>query len=102
MCGWNSEPCTRFTSREFETNVLAKVFKLLAAPPLEMLQEALEETRRQERTRLDWIESERERLELEMRKAQELIERSYGKDPSVYDYAGEKFEAIKKEKNSSS
>jgi Recombinase len=97
MCGWNTEPCTRFTSCEFETNVLARVFKLLAAPPLEMLQEALEETRRQERTRLDWIESERQRLELEMRKAQELIERSYGKHESVYDYAADKFEAIKKE-----
>jgi hypothetical protein len=43
-----------------------------------MLQEALEESRRQERTRLDWIESERERLELEMRKAQELVDRSHG------------------------
>ena len=29
---------------------------------------------------------------------QELIERSYGKHPSVYDYAGDKFEAIKKDK----
>ena len=63
-----------------------------------MLQEALEETRRQERTRLDWIESERERLKLEMRKAQELIDRSYNKHQRVYDYAVEKFEAILKEK----
>ena len=98
MCGWNTEPCTLFTSCEFERNVLARVFKILDAPPLEMLQEALEETRRQERTRLDWIESERERLKLEMRKAQELIDRSYGKHQRVYDYAGEKFEAILKEK----
>ena len=98
MCGWNTEPCTLFTSCEFETNVLARVFKLLAAPPLEMLQEALEETRRQERTRLDWIESERERLKLEMRKAQELIDRSYGKHPRVCDYADKTFEAILKEK----
>jgi len=97
MCAWDSEPCTRFTSCEFETNVLARVFKLLAAPPLKMLQEALEETRRQERTRLDWIESERERLKLEMRKAQELIERSCGKHDRVYDYAAKKFEAIEKE-----
>jgi hypothetical protein len=58
----------------------------------------LEETRRHERTRLDWIESERERLKLEMRKAQELIERSYNKHENVYDYAAEKFEAIKKDK----
>src|SRR4030095_8179362 len=97
-CGWNTEPCTRFTSCEFETNVLARVFKLLAAPPLEMLQKALAETQRQERTRLDWIKSERERLNLEMRKAQELIERSYNKHESVYDYAAEKFDAIQKEK----
>jgi hypothetical protein len=98
MCGWNTEPCTRFTSCEFETNVLARVFKLLAAPPLEMLQEALEETRRQERTRLDWIESERQRLELEIRKTHELIERGYGKHPRVWEYADNKFEAILKEK----
>ena len=31
MCGWNTEPCTRFTSREFETNVLARVFRY--SPP---------------------------------------------------------------------
>jgi DNA invertase Pin-like site-specific DNA recombinase len=97
MCGWNTEPCTLFTNCEFEKNVLARVFKLLAAPPLKMLQEALEETRRHERTHLDWIESERERLNLEMRKAQKLIERSYDKNDSVYDYAAEKFDAITKE-----
>jgi DNA invertase Pin-like site-specific DNA recombinase len=97
MCGWNTEPCTLFTSCEFERNVLARVFKLLAAPPLEMLREALEATRRHERTRLDWIESERQRLKLEMRKAQELIERSYNKHDRVYDYAAKKFEAIEKE-----
>src|SRR5215510_1607885 len=98
MCGWNTEPCTRFTSCEFETNVLARVFKILESPPLEMLQAALEETRRQERTRLDWIESERQRLELEMRKAQELIDRSYGKHQRVWEYADNKLEAILKEK----
>ena len=98
MCGWNSEPCTCFTSCEFETNVLARVFKILEAPPLEMLQAALGETRRQERRRLDWVESERERLDLEVRKAQELVDRSYGKHQKVYDHAVEKFDAILVEK----
>jgi DNA invertase Pin-like site-specific DNA recombinase len=98
MCGWNTEPCTRFTSCEFETNVLARVFKILESPPLEMLQAALDETRHQERRRLDWIESEHERLEHEQRKAQELVDRSYGKHPKVYDHAVEKFEAVLIEK----
>lgn len=98
MCGWNTEPCTRFTSSEFEKNILAKVFKILESPPLEMLQAALEETRRQERTRVDWIDSERERLGHEERKAQELVDRSYGKHPRVYDHAVEKLEDLLKEK----
>jgi len=98
ICGWNSEPCTQFTSCEFDKNILAKLFKILESPPVEMLQAALEETRRQERTRLDWIESERERLGHEERKAQELVDRSYGKHPRVYDHAVEKLEGHLKEK----
>ena len=49
-------------------------------------------------TRLDWIDSERERLGHGERKAQELVDRSYGKHPRVYDHAVEKLEDLLKEK----
>ncbi len=98
MCGWNTEPCTRFTSCEFETNVLARVFKMLESPPLEMLQAALEETRRQNGRGLTGLNLSANGLSIELRKAQELVDRSYGKHQRVYDHAVEKFEAILVEK----
>jgi hypothetical protein len=59
----------------------------------------LEASRRQEQARLCWIETERERLDHEERKAKELVDRSYGKHPRVYDHAVEKLEELLKEKH---
>jgi DNA invertase Pin-like site-specific DNA recombinase len=98
MCGWNSEACIQFSSREFEKNILVRVFQVLQSPPREMLQETLEETHRQEQTRLDRTECERERLELEVRKAQQLVDRSFNKHQRVYDHAVQKLEELLKEK----
>jgi hypothetical protein len=70
---------------------------MLQAPPLEMLKAALEEARSQERARLNWIQAGRERIQHEKRKAQELVDRSYGKHPRVYDHAVKKFDEILKE-----
>ena len=50
-CGWDTEPCTRFISYEFDQYILAEVFKVLETPPLEMLRAALKETRSQEGAR---------------------------------------------------
>src|SRR5262245_31577796 len=47
-CGWETEPCTRFISYEFDQYILKEVFKVLKTPPLEMLKAALDESRRKE------------------------------------------------------
>jgi DNA invertase Pin-like site-specific DNA recombinase len=98
-CGWKwlqyaEKPCTRFVSLEFDQFILAKVFKILKTPPVDMLMSALEASRSQERARLSWIDSERERLQQEQRRAQELMERSEGRRPRVYEYAADKLEEI--------
>jgi DNA invertase Pin-like site-specific DNA recombinase len=97
-CGWESEPCTRFVSYEFDQYILAEVFKVLETPPLEMLRAALEETRRQERTRLSWIESERERLGHQERRARERADLTHGGLPRVHLDALEKLEKVLQEK----
>jgi DNA invertase Pin-like site-specific DNA recombinase len=102
-CGWKllkyaETPCTRFESREFDQYILGEVFKVLRTPPVDMLRSALEVSRSQEQARLSWIEAERERLEHEERKAQELVDRSYGRHPRVYDHAVEKLEELLQEK----
>jgi len=63
-----------------------------------MLISALEASRGQERARLSWIESERERLKHEERKAQKLVDRSYGSRLSAYDYAVDQLDKVLKEK----
>lgn len=83
-CGWESEPCTRFISYEFDGYILREVFRVLETPPLEMLRAALEESRNQERTRANWIQSERERLEHEEQKARECADLTRGELPRVH------------------
>jgi DNA invertase Pin-like site-specific DNA recombinase len=98
-CGWKwlqyaENPCTRFVSLEFDQYILAEVFKILQTPPVDMLMSALEAARSQEKARLSWVEAERERLKHEERRAQELMERSEGKRPRVYEYAADKLEEV--------
>jgi DNA invertase Pin-like site-specific DNA recombinase len=97
-CGWVFEPCTRFSNSDFEKHVLAEVFKVLKTPPLEMLKAAIQETRRQERTRLNWIESETERLAHDERRAQERVELTHTGYRRVHLDALEKLEKVLKEK----
>ena len=97
-CGWNIEPCTQFINREFDERILTEVFKILKTPPLEMLKLALQETRSHERSRLKWIESERERFEHEERRARERAELTHGSLRRVNRDALEKLENLFKEK----
>ena len=97
-CGWESEPCTRFISYEFDQYILAEVFKVLGAPPVEMLRAALEETQKQERARVDWIKSERQRLEHEERRARERADLTHGDLPLVHRDALAKLEKVLQEK----
>jgi len=102
-CGWKwlqyaETPCTRFVSLEFDQYILAEVFKILKMPPVDMLMSALEASRRQERARLSWIESERERLEHKVQEAQELVHRSHGSRPRVYEYAVDQLDKVLEER----
>ena len=98
-CGWKMTPCTRFTNRVFDERILAEFFKVVEAPPLEMLKTALEETRSHERSRLNWIESERERLAYEERRAQERAERTHDSLPRVSQDALQKLNKVLMEKD---
>ncbi len=95
---WTDEPCTQFMSYDFDKHILAEVFRVLQTPPLEMLRAALKESRTQEQARLNWIDSERERLEHEERKAQERVDLSHGTRPRVYNDALDKLERVLREK----
>ena len=97
-CGWESEPCTRFISYEFDGYILAEVFKVLETPPLEILRAALEESRNQERTRANWTQSERERLDHEEQTARERADLTRGELPRVHRDALERLENVLQER----
>jgi DNA invertase Pin-like site-specific DNA recombinase len=96
-CGWETEPCTRFVSYEFDQYVLEEVFKVLRTPPLEMLKAALEASKSRERERLAWIESERERLKHAERLARERADLTRGSLQRVHRDALEKLERVLEE-----
>ena len=96
-CGWDSNPCTRFVSYEFDQCILAEVFKVLETPPLEMLKAALAASESQEQKRLSWVESERERLKHEEKIARERADGTYGSLPRVHRDALEKLEKVLQE-----
>src|SRR5215813_3306541 len=97
-CGWETDPCTRFISYEFDQYILKEVFKILKIPPLEMLKAALEESRRKQLEHRNWIESERERLDHEERKARERADLTEGSLRRVHLDALEKLENVLKER----
>jgi DNA invertase Pin-like site-specific DNA recombinase len=97
-CGWESEPCTRFVSFEFDQYILSEVFKVLETPPLNMLKAALDVSRTQEHARLSWIESERERLEHEEQKARDRADLTRGSLPRVHRDALQKLEKMLEER----
>jgi hypothetical protein len=76
--------CLRFGSNELDGWILGEVFKLLKAPPVEMLRSALEGSRKTNRTRLRRIESERKRLIDEESIARERAELTRRSLPSVH------------------
>ena len=94
-CG---EICTNFTSNDFDHSVLREVFKVLEAPPIDMLKSALAESRSQNETRLSWIESERERLAHEECLAQRRADLVCGSLQRVYRDALQKLENVLAEK----
>ena len=98
-CGWDSNPCTRFVSYEFDQYILAELFKVLKAPRLDMQKAALAASESQEQKRLSWIESERERLKHEEKIARERADRAHGSLPRVERDALEKLEKVLQERD---
>ena len=93
-CGWESEPCTRFISHEFDGYVLKEVFKRLSAPPVEMLKAALADSRSKQIAHKNWIQSERERLAHEERRARERADLTRGSLHFVHLDALKKLEQV--------
>jgi DNA invertase Pin-like site-specific DNA recombinase len=91
-------PCTWFVSYDFDQYVLRELFKVLKAPPLKILKTALKASKRREQTRLSWIESERERLRREERRARERADLTCDSLESVYRDALRQLDKILKEK----
>jgi DNA invertase Pin-like site-specific DNA recombinase len=81
---YGEKPCIVFECKDLEQCILREVFKVLNAPPIEVLKSALEESRKKKQTRQSWIQSERERLAREESLAQEQADLTRGKLPSVH------------------
>src|SRR6266480_5171547 len=103
VCSRNQEypaekPCTFFSSVDFDQCVIREVLKILKAPPIDMLKAALEASRSSKQTRLEWIESERERLAHEQSVAEARADLTRGALPRVHFDALEKIEKVLQEK----
>ena len=97
-CGWESEPCTHFVSYDFDGYILREVFRVFETPPLDILRAALEESRNQERTRANWIQSERERLDHEEKRARERADLTEADLPLVHHDALRRLQNVLQEK----
>jgi len=95
--GYGEKPCTTFMSDEFDRFILRQVFKTLKTPPVEMLKSALEASRKKSLHELSWIESERERLGHEQRKAEDRADITRGSLPRVHFDALAKLEKVREE-----
>jgi DNA invertase Pin-like site-specific DNA recombinase len=91
------KPCSYFDGKDLDHAVEKAVLSVLNAPPLELLREAHEESRRQLDSQKIWIESERERLANEREKAMDLLNRSRLETPRIYQFAQDRLEQILKE-----
>ena len=92
------KPCISFESKDLDESILRELFKVLKAPPIEILKSALEASRTKKQTRQDWIRSERERFAHEELVAQEHADACRGRFPQVYFRALEKLEKLFQER----
>jgi DNA invertase Pin-like site-specific DNA recombinase len=91
-----AKPCSYFDGKDLDRAVEKAVLSVLNAPPLELLREAHQESRRQLDSQRTWIESERERLANEKEKAMDLLNRSRLETPRIYQFAQDRLEQILK------
>src|SRR5262249_52950705 len=100
-CGWKTikhgqKPCSSCDGTQLDKAIEREVLKVLRTPPLELLREALRESRRNEERRKDWSQAERERHKHAVEVAMERLDRSRGDYPRVYAHAQQKLEEILK------
>ena len=96
-CGWKTiqrgeKACCYFEGRDLDRAVENSVLSVLGSPPIELLREAQNESRRHLSVRRAWIDSERERLLNEKDNALDLLHRSRVETPRVYQFAQDKLE----------
>jgi DNA invertase Pin-like site-specific DNA recombinase len=98
-CGWKTikhgqKACSSCDGTAVDRAVEREVFRILRMPAMELLREALKESRRQTDARDSWIKTERQRLEHEEKKSLELLDKSRGNHPRLYAYAQDKMEKL--------
>ena len=96
-CGWKTiqrgeKACCYFDGRDLDRAVENSVLSVLGSPPVELLREAQDESRRHVSVRRAWIDSERERLLNEKDNALDLLHRSRVETPRVYQFAQDRLE----------
>ena len=95
---YGEKACMRFGTNELDEWILGELFKVLKAPPVEMLKSALERSRKKSQTRLSRTESERKRLAHDESVARERVELARGSLPSVHFEALQQLDKILQEK----
>ena len=98
-CGWKTikhaqKPCSSCDGKELDRDIEREVLRVLRTPPVELLREALQESRKAKERRKDWIQAEKERFKHEQEKALEHLDRSLGESPRVYTHAQQKLEEL--------
>jgi hypothetical protein len=88
----------RFGTNELDEWILGELFKVLKAPPVEMLKSALERSRKKSQTRLSRTEFERKRLAHGESVARERADLTRGSLPSVHFEALQQLDKILQEK----
>ena len=89
--------CLSFCCNDLDQKILREVFKVLQAPPVDLIRAALERSRSKIQSRLHWIQSERARLSHEEHLAEERAKLAEG-FPRVKRATLAKLEDIMKEK----
>jgi hypothetical protein len=98
-CGWKTikhaqKPCSSCDGKELDRAIELAVLHVLGTPPLELLREALQDARRKQERRNNWIQAERDRYKHEVEKGLERLDRSRAEYPRLYAHAQKKVEQL--------
>ncbi len=94
---YGAKPCLSISGVDLDQIVENNVLSVLKSPPLDVLREALEESRRREEIESAHIQAERERLQYQVKRATERFENADPKYHRVYHDLQEQVEKKKEE-----